>query len=406
MTSFINCCMVFFCLSFWQVSYAKTNVPLNEFINHYEPLIYPGKRLRAADRQLGRTHYLGFSAHGRTFQLNLRLDTSTLAPDAQIVDGDEKSIGFDRNSLFVGELVGEPGSSIHGILHDDGTFTGKIYSKDGVYFLESARKYFDKPTHFHSVIYKDEDVTYDVNFAEPKLAPVESNNNENNEVDDEKYLLSPRQRRATKSSYEDNTCFISMEADYTFLKMAKEAKLAVGEILKHVQALNIIYGSTFNTSGTYAPHSIQFRVGNIRVYDEKQTPVSLRPLNIDIATFLSRMSKKDYSKFCEALYFTSRDFEGGILGLAWIGHARGRAGGMCDPRRGSNSYNTAVVTFSLHGRHSPPKVSEITFAHEVGHAFGAEVCLLILKLLSKLKGSFLYVYIYIFYRDQCAIFAS
>ena len=364
--------MVFFCLSFWQVSYAKTNVPLNEFINHYEPLTYPGKLLRAADRQLGRTYHLGFAAHGRTFELNLRLDTSTLAPDAQIVDGDEKSIGFDRDSLFVGELVGEPGSRVHGILHADGTFTGKIYSKDGVYFLESARKYFDKPMDFHSVIYKEKDVTYDVNFAKPKLAPVESNNIKN-EVDDKRYLQSSRQRRATKSPYEDNTCFLSMEADYTFLKMAKEAKLAVGEILKHVQALNIVYGNTFNTSGTYAPYSIQFRVGNIRVYDEDQTPASLRPQNIDISTFLSRMSKKDYSKFCEALYFTNRDFEGGILGLAWIGHPRGRAGGMCDPRRGSNSYNTAVVTFSLHGRHSPPKVSEITFAHEVGHAFGAEV---------------------------------
>jgi disintegrin and metalloproteinase domain-containing protein 10 len=225
------------------------------------------------------------------------------------------------------------------------------------------------------VIYKDEDVKFDVKFAEPKIAPF-GEGLKRNDLAAESSSFKMRNRRST-GQIKDNLCRLSMEADYTFLKYATGTILAVGEILKHVQGLNIIYGQTFNTTDTYSPYSLKFHVGFLQVHNKDKTPGGLKRENIDSTTFLSIMSKKDYSKFCEAVYFTHRDFAGGILGLAWIGYPQGRAGGMCDPRRGENSYNTAVVTFTLQGRNSPPKVSEITFAHEVGHAFGAAVSMCI-----------------------------
>ena len=63
--------------------------------------------------------------------------------------------------------------------------------------------------------------------------------------------------------------------------------------------------------------------------------------------------------------------------MAWIGYPQGQAGGICD--RYANfggklrSYNTGLVTFKLYARDLPPAVTEITFAHELGHAFGAHV---------------------------------
>lgn len=359
-------------LSTMQKSSAKTQ--LSDYVQHYETLNYLAKQKlyrRNADFRLGKTHFFEFTAHGRKFELVLRPDAKTLAADAEILEGDGKKILFNRDSLLVGEVVGEPGSIVHGVLHDDGVFTGKIHTKDGIYFIESAKRYFKNPTGFHSVIYKDEDVKYDVKFAEPKIAPVTEEVHGEKHTYKEKEHFRPRHRRAADRN---NVCRLSVEADYTFLRFATGAILAVGEILKHVQALNIIYGQTFNTTKTYYPNSLQFHVGHLRVYNKTQTPEELQMENIDSATFLSRMSKKDYSKFCEAVYFTHRDFAGGILGLAWIGFPHGQAGGMCDPRRGGNSYNTAVVTFTLQGRSIPPKVSEITFAHEIGHGFGAEVC--------------------------------
>ena len=357
-----------------QASLART--PLNDFIEHYETLNYPAKQQiyrRDTEAKLVKTHFLEFTAHGRKFELSLRPDTKTLTSDSEIVDGDGNKIHFDKNSLLTGEVIGEPGSIVHGVLHDNGLFTGKIHAKDGTYFIESAERYFSNPSDFHSVIYKDEDVKYDIQFAQPKIAPVTLTD----ELERDEFKDSSSQARKKRSTGDDrdNTCRLSMEADYTFLKYAKDAILAVGEMLKHVQALNIIYGKTFNTSSTYSPYSLQFHVGLLQVHNREQTPSGLRRENIDSSTFLSEMSTKDYSKFCQAVYFTYRDFAGGILGLAWIGYPNGRAGGMCDPRRGGSSYNTAVVTFTLQGRTSPPKVSEITFVHEVGHAFGAEVFL-------------------------------
>ena len=365
-------CFFYYLLLFTRRESVARN-PLNDFVQHYETLNYAAKAKlyrRDVGASFAKTHFLEFTSHGRKFNLLLRPDTRTIAPDAEIVDGDGKRIRFDKNSLLVGEVIGEPGSIAHGLLDEDGLFTGKIYTKDGVYFIESAKRYFDKPTGFHSVIYKDEDVKYDFKFAEPKMAPVE----DSARWTEDNLGFKIRNRRAT-GERQNNVCRLSIEADYTFLKFATGAVLAVGEILKHVQALNIIYGQAFNTTNTYSPYSLQFHVGHLAIYNEDQTPEQLRRENIDSSTFLSIMSKKDYHKFCEAVYFTHRDFAGGILGLAWIGYPTGRAGGMCDERRGGNSYNTALVTFTLQGKSSPPKVSEITFAHEIGHAFGAEVCI-------------------------------
>ena len=355
-----------------QESFAKT--PLSDFVENYERLNYATQSKiyrRDTEESPKLAHFLDFVAHGRTFRLRLWPDGKTLAPGAQILDGDDKVINFNKDSLLVGEVIGEPGSIVHGVLDADGTFTGKIHTKDGVYFIESAKRYFDKPSGFHSVIYKEEDVKYDVKFAEPKVAPVQQ---QGEDVVQKEETALPRSRRAT-GNVKNNVCLLSIEADFTFLKFTTGAILAVGEILKHVQALNIIYGKTFNTSSTYSPYSLQFHVGVLKVYNEDQTPAKLQKQNLDSSTFLSIMAKKDYSKFCQAVYFTHRDFAGGILGLAWIGYPSGRRGGMCDGGRRGNSYNTAVVTFTLYGRNSPPKVSEITFAHEVGHAFGAEVSL-------------------------------
>ena len=75
---------------------------------------------------------------------------------------------------------------------------------------------------------------------------------------------------------------------------------------------------------------------------------------------------------------TIRDFDGGVLGLAWVAQPPGgSSGGICQERIdlsvGSRSLNTAIVTYLNYGSRQPRTVASITIAHEFGHNFGSSV---------------------------------
>lgn len=58
--------------------------------------------------------------------------------------------------------------------------------------------------------------------------------------------------------------------------------------------------------------------------------------------------------------------------------ATGSSGGICEKSKlysdgKRKSLNTGIITVQNYASHVPPKVSHITFAHEVGHNFGSPV---------------------------------
>jgi disintegrin and metalloproteinase domain-containing protein 10 len=84
-----------------------------------------------------------------------------------------------------------------------------------------------------------------------------------------------------------------------------------------------------------------------------------------------------------AYIFTYRDFSGGTLGLAWVASTSGASGGICEKYKSyteniggrqvqtKRSLNTGIITFVNYNSRVPPKVSELTLAHEIGHNFGS-----------------------------------
>lgn len=332
------------------------NRPLNEFIKYFEPLNYRpkprvAKRWTHADAHPD-SQSLVIKAFGRKMYLNLHRDSISLATDVQVVDGYNRRIGFGRHSFVVGRLKGEDGSIVNGVLASSGVFTGRIATRDDTYFIEPAQRYFGSAVKFHSVIYRDRDVHYNVNITLPRRITRDMRQRVQN--------MQSRTRNRRSINYHSNICRMSLEADHTFLKMAGGHVYAIQMTVNHIQALNAIFCYTFNTTDTYAPHGIQFQIARIKVYVNETDTVLARGNQFDAATFLTFIDENDdYSEYCQALFFTSRYFLGGVTGLA-------HTGGAC------TESNTAVVTFRRGNMRLPFKVTELAVAHAMGHAFGAE----------------------------------
>ena len=57
--------------------------------------------------------------------------------------------------------------------------------------------------------------------------------------------------------------------------------------------------------------------------DEKEKSNPFRFSNIGVEKFLELNSEQNHDDYCLAYVFTDRDFDDGVLGLAWVGAASG-----------------------------------------------------------------------------------
>ena len=97
---------------------------------------------------------------------------------------------------------------------------------------------------------------------------------------------------------------------------------------------------------------------------------------LDVSAFLNYVSLDNFDEYCLSYTFTARDFTDGTLGLAWVAKLTGSVGGVCERRQTlqgvAKSLNSGIVTVVNYKSRVPEAVSQITFAHEVGHNFGSE----------------------------------
>lgn len=379
--------ILFFLVAVGYECECATGKRLGKFIKNYEPLYYDPSTLHKIHRRAVESRTPGkfsFSAFGKFHQLNLRPDREIFTADAKILSGDGKPIPFDRNSVVRGKVEGHPYSDVYGVIDKRDGFHGKILRGSENYYVDPSSWYFDEKQDFPSVIYKDEDLEYDHDFADIKQrAPsvkVPERIRRSLAKEDR-----TRSRRQTQQELEKSACTLSLYADNFFTKLYGGKTKAIFQLVKQVQAAQIIYTNQFNSTDYFSPYGITFRVKTIVAFNDSDPvpnnlPSQVKDSNVGIDTLLDLFSSIDHSGVCEAFLFTNRDFEGGILGLAWIGDPKGSAaGGICDnfvDYGGGKirSYNTGVVTMKLYGRFTPPRVSEITFAHELGHGFGSQVC--------------------------------
>ncbi|XP_051919737.1 disintegrin and metalloproteinase domain-containing protein 10 isoform X1 [Hippocampus zosterae] len=368
--------------------------PLNNYIGHYEGLSYDTEALhmrhqrakRALSPQDGTLH-LNFHSHGRHFNLQMKRDRSVFSPDVVMeVSGEEEPI--DTSHIYSGKLLGENGTLSHGSVIN-GRFEGFIKTQQGIYYIEPSERYLEKNVPFHSIIYHEDDITYphkygsDGGCADPSVfermrtyqasAVEPSVRGPNSDHVDDRHYGPVIFRRKRAVAEDKNTCQLYIQTDHLFYKYYGTREAVIAQISSHVQAMNSIYQIT-DFKGI---RNIGFMVKRIRINTTNdQTDNPFRFPNIGVEKFLELNSEQNHDDYCLAYVFTDRDFDEGVLGLAWVASPAGSSGGICEKNRlysdgKRKSLNTGIITVQNYASHVPPKVSHITFAHEVGHSFGS-----------------------------------
>lgn len=170
-------------------------------------------------------------------------------------------------------------------------------------------------------------------------------------------------------------CTIHLVADHTYYKNAGNSDLltTIMEMSYLVFQTNLIFrGTDFDGDG--AGDNIGFHISKITVYTNSNYPMASA---LDVGSYLDIFSEYDFSDYCIGSAFSSRDFEDGIIGLAWVADSNpyGPIGGICQRRITYNnkrlSLNTNLVTNVNAGQRMPVYVTALTYAHEMGHSFGS-----------------------------------
>uniref|UniRef100_A0A8C7V0I9 Disintegrin and metalloproteinase domain-containing protein 10 n=1 Tax=Oncorhynchus mykiss TaxID=8022 RepID=A0A8C7V0I9_ONCMY len=364
--------------------------PLNKYIHHYEGLSYDTEALHSNHQRAKRavSHedkvlQLDFHAHGRHFNLRMKRDTSLFSPDLKVeVSGVEAP--YDPSHIYTGEIFGEKGTLTHGSVVD-GRFEGFIQTHQGMYYVEPSERYLrDKDVPYHSVIYHEGDINYPHKYgseggcADHSVFERMKKYQASAMEEPLKVILEDHTNHLAKkraAQIEKNTCQLFIQTDHLFFKYYGTREAVIAQISSHVKAIDSIYQGT----DFLGIRNISFMVKRIRINttsDERDITNPFRFANIGVEKFLELNSEQNHDDYCLAYVFSDRDFDDGVLGLAWVGAPAGSSGGICEKSKlysdgKKKSLNTGIITVQNYASHVPPKVSHITFAHEVGHNFGS-----------------------------------
>lgn len=378
------------------------NTRLNNYIRHYEGLSYDMASLHKSHQRAKRAVsvqdsilQLDFHAHGRQFNLRMKRDTTVFSPDLKVeISGVE--VPVDTSHIYSGHLHGEKDTLTHGSLVN-GRFEGFIKTHQGTYYVEPSERYLKNGNvNFHSVIYHEDDIDYPHKYGseggcadhsvfermkkyqasaidEPVEKEKSAKPHHSSQAGNNYGPVILRTKRAT--GQDKNTCQLFIQTDHLFFKYYGSRETVIAQISSHVKAIDSIYQGT----DFLGIRNISFMVKRIRINtteDERDKTNPFRFANIGVEKFLELNSEQNHDDYCLAYVFTDRDFDDGVLGLAWVGAPSGSSGGICEKSKlysdgKRKSLNTGIITVQNYASHVPPKVSHITFAHEVGHNFGS-----------------------------------
>ncbi|XP_077564429.1 disintegrin and metalloproteinase domain-containing protein 10-like [Haemaphysalis longicornis] len=378
----------------------------------------------------------------RVFQLRLQPDSSVFHKDLVVETTTLGKVKPDISHIYSGKVVGDPSSYVFGALHG-GVFEGTIQTNRGRFYVEPAHSFFPRPTPFHSVLYSIRDVRMPrahgpqgwcglrgeterwMKQLVAMSTPVKPQNNlrtpsaahEADKWIGRKPLGTVEERTGDYSELDDNTdaepgdkknasarnaeykvphrvCGLFIFIDHTLYnkffqpdRNAMRARERISALIAtHVARASKIYGRT----SFWGIRDISFTVSKVEINDTSSCKGSKSGLCrdwMDSALYLLTLAKwKSFDEYCLAYAWTYRDFDDGLLGLAYMAldEPPTQGAGVCDTRRtgpvdpnhperglAKMNLNTGIVSFLSSSHFVPHAISELTFSHEIGHSFGS-----------------------------------
>ncbi|XP_071164094.1 disintegrin and metalloproteinase domain-containing protein 10-like [Mytilus edulis] len=369
-----------------------------KFITGRNVKVYEFVRITNKSQNESCEKILIFSFIRINFVFCLRHDPTVFAEDVIISIKDEISEHKERlklqnrKQIYKGIVNNDKESFVYGKIDDNNKFDGYFILNQTYYFIEPFSNYNTTDLSELCIIYlinerssvlhfdtSDANLTSKKNYSNRKMHNRKSNLKFSTPIrlDNNKFKTKKRSKRSVRAK----SCTVHLVADHTFYEHVGKQSVGatVSELVYRLGDADVTFrGTDFNGDG-YGDN-IGFLISQITIFTSKySTDYKLGDESLDVYDYLDTFSQYNFDDFCLAVAFTHRDFERGILGLAWVASSSfyGAAGGICQKRiRYSEdnklySLNTALVTTLNYGERILGYDCSLVLTHELGHNFGS-----------------------------------
>ncbi|XP_047114884.1 ADAM 17-like protease [Schistocerca piceifrons] len=350
---------------------------------------------------------VSFSTLGRDFRLILspRKDILHSKFKAYSVDseGTEKPVFVDHENFYHGRVFGEVTSDVTAHL-EDGMMTATVHVADETYHIEPAWRHIPDEERQSMIAYRASDVRF--SWAQhagdetswPRTCGYiregegHSHDDDDYEEDEEQEEVVVRYKRQAEQ-YEytptKTRCPLLLVADYRFYQEmgGSNTKTTINYLISLIDRVHKIYNDTtwHDRQENDGFKGMGFVIKKIVVHSEPtrvrggEAHYNMVREKWDVRNLLEVFSREySHKDFCLAHLFTDLKFEGGILGLAYVGSPRRNSvGGICTPEYFKNGYtlylNSGLSSSRNHyGQRVITREADLVTAHEFGHNWGSE----------------------------------
>ena len=333
-----------------------------------------------------------YHVHGKRTVLDLHQQQTRLSTQDMSINVGLKRLtnteSLKMDKVLVGKMRGITDSfayvHIIDLENNEKTINAYITIGNEFYFIEPYSKYLKgRESYKHNIeciIYKNTDVEQ---WNVSTVGIINGMKNAQTAFKSKKQFSGKKNahsRFRRSPSTLSHTCPLHVVADHTFHINIGDRSISrtFNEVMYLIGIADVIFRST-DFDGDGQGDNIGFTINAFTVFPSTTTPgYTMSDTTSDSFTFLDQLILNDFSDSCLGYAFTYRDFNEGIVGVAYIGNSNeyGSVGGLCQPPvRISDdiyySYNTGVVSMLNYDKRIPAYRAALTLAHELGHSFGS-----------------------------------